>query len=155
MQQLFTSWGFRGYVRFMHYVSDIAHLSATDQTVVRHRLKVLAFFDQYGKEATNEAFGVARSTIFLWKQHLHRGGGRLSSLRLGNRTPNQKRVRTVSAKLVTVIREYRVAHPGVGKEVITPIVRAAAVALGERPPAESTVGRVIADLKRRGLLGGS
>lgn len=136
----------------MHYISDIVHLSEVDQAVIRHRLKVLGFFDQYGNVATLEAFGVARSTVFLWKQHLKRGGGRLSSLRIGNRTPRQKRRRMVSLAVVSVIRQYRLDHPGVGKEVVAPVAQASAVALGERIPSESTVGRVIGDLKHRGEL---
>lgn len=41
---------------------------ASKREVVLFRLKVIEFHDKYGTQATIEAFGVPRSTIYHWKK---------------------------------------------------------------------------------------
>ncbi|MGC8843510.1 MAG: hypothetical protein ACP5QS_06190 [bacterium] len=39
----------------------------------KEKLKILEFFEKYGAEATREAFGVAKSTVYYWKKKLKEG----------------------------------------------------------------------------------
>ncbi len=48
----------------------INHSQQPHQEVIQERLRIIEFFDKYGQDATKEAFGVARSTIYLWKKRL-------------------------------------------------------------------------------------
>jgi hypothetical protein len=50
-----------------------------------NRLKVIDFFDEYGAKATRKSFNESHSTVYLWKQKLKSGQGRLTSLSPGNR----------------------------------------------------------------------
>lgn len=80
----------------------------------------MVFFDIYGVQATKEAFGVSRSTVFLWKKKLKQGQGSLSALASVSKAPHTKRIRAVSQPVVEFIKGYRNMHPGVGKETIKP-----------------------------------
>jgi hypothetical protein len=51
-----------------------------DSDIARYRLKVIEFGGQYCWNAVYDAFGVKRSTYFLWNQKLKKTRGRLSSL---------------------------------------------------------------------------
>ena len=50
------------------------------------------------------------------------------------------------------IINYRSAHPGADKATITPALRAACFGQGINPVSESTVGRLIHDLKEKGQI---
>jgi len=134
----------------MQYINDIA--GHPRQASIEERVTIIKFFDDYGAEVTRRAFGKSRSTIYLWKQRLNKGGGKLSALAPGDRFPLHKRKRIVHPLIEHFIVEYRVAHPGVDKTTITPALTAACKAAGVRPVSESTVGRIICDLKARGKL---
>ena len=73
---------FSGIKRFMQYISNISHLDKKIQAIIHHRIEIIKFFDEYGKETTKKAFKVGRSTIFNWKSKLLKSGGKLSSLAL-------------------------------------------------------------------------
>lgn len=89
---------------------------------IEQRLEIIKFFDDYGAEATKRAFGKSRSTIFLWKQKLKKSGGKLSALAPGDKT------------------------------TITPVLAVACQRAVIKPVSESTVGRIIHDLKEKGRL---
>ncbi len=151
MQQIYVESYYRnGYSRFMQYINDIA--GHPGQASIEERVAIIKFFDDYGAEITRRAFGKSRSTIYLWKQKLEKGGGKLSALALGDRTPLHKRRRRVHPFIENFIVEYRVAHPGVDKTTITPALTTACRAAGVRPVSESTVGRIICELKLKGKL---
>jgi hypothetical protein len=103
-------------------------------------------------EACMEAFNKSRSTVFLWKQKLKKAKGRIAALAPGDRTPVHKRRRIVHPFLEDFIIRYRTDHPGADKTIITPLLIATCSSAGIRPVSESTVGRIIHDLKSRGRL---
>jgi transposase len=119
---------------------------------IERRIKIMAFFDAYGAAATKEAFNVSRSTVFGWKKILRDSGGKLVSLASGSKTPKNKRVRETHVAIIQFIGNYRLAHPGVGKETIKPELDEYCREVGLACTSESTVGRVIADLKKQGKL---
>ncbi len=119
---------------------------------IEHRIRIIDFFNEYGAEATRKAFGKSRSTVYLWKQKLKNSGGRLSSLAPADKAPKSRRRRRPDPFITGFIVGYRTSHPGVDKVTITPVLKAACEAKGIRPPSESTVGRIIDDLKKQGRL---
>ncbi len=153
MQQIYLNGYFRGYDRYMKYVSNIAHMSPKDQLIIKERLKIIEFYDHFGREATNQAFGKAKSTVMLWKQKLKKGGCRLSALKPESKAPkNPRQKRKVDSRMVDFILDYRTKHPGVSKETIKPSLDLFCLTERLSVISESTIGRIIGDLKFRGLV---
>jgi transposase InsO family protein len=134
----------------MEMVYDITN--HPKQKDIEKRIEIIKFFDDFGAEATNRAYGTGRSTVYLWKQKLKQADGKLSALTPGDRTPKNKRHRVISPFIERFIIEYRTVHPGADKTTITPALTAACRDARVRPVSESTVGRVIRDLKERRKL---
>ena len=132
----------------MKYVHDV--LDHPKVEGIERRLDIIQFFEEFGAEAARRAFGKSRSTIYLWKQKLKKAGGKLSSLAPGDKTPLHKRKRVIHPFIEHFILEYRTNHPGADKATITPALAAACVCHELKPVSESTVGRIIRDLKIRG-----
>jgi len=139
-----------GYSRFMQNIQDI--LEHPKKKSIEQRLEIIKFFDEFGSEATRRAFKKSRSTIYLWKQKLAGSGGKLSALAPGDKTPIHKRKRSIHAFIEDFILKYRLAHPGADKTTITPALTIACQQSGVKAVSESTVGRIIHDLKERGRL---
>ena len=151
MKQIYVESYYRnGYSRFMQYFNDI--LDHPKKETIEQRIEIIKFFDDYGAEATRRAFGKARSTIFLWKQKLKKSGGKLSALAPGDKTPIRKRKRLVHPFILDFILKYRTDHPGVDKTTIAPVLAVACQRASIKPVSESTVGRIIHDLKEKGRL---
>jgi len=134
----------------MQFINDI--LNHPKQGSIEQRLKIIEFSDEFGFKATRQAFNKSRSTIYLWKQKLASAGGKLSALAPGDKAPHHKRRRVVEPYIESFIIGYRTIHPGVDKTTITPALKAACEKAGIKPPSESTVGRIIHNLKERGRL---
>lgn len=134
----------------MKYVHDVFDHPRRES--IETRLKIIQFCDEYGFEATRKAFGKSRSTIFLWKHKLKVSHGKLSALAPGDKTPLHKRHRVVHPFIEQFIVDYRTAHPGADKATITPSLILACHAAGVKSVSESSVGRIIHDLKERGRL---
>ena len=134
----------------MQYFNDV--FDHPKRESIDKRLDTIKFFDDYGAEATRRAFGKGRSTIFLWKQKLKKSGGKLSALAPGDRTPFRKRKRLVAPFILDFILKYRAEHPGVDKTTIAPVLAVACQRVGIKPVSESTIGRIIHDLKEKGRL---
>jgi transposase InsO family protein len=137
----------------MQFINNI--LDHPRRETIEKRLEIIKFCDEFGFEATRRAFSKSRSTIYLWKQKLKQAGGKLSALAPGDKTPIHKRRRVVHPFIEHFIIEYRSTHPGADKTTITPALIAACNLAGLRPVSESTVGRIIHDLKERGRIPGS
>ena len=134
----------------MQFINNI--LDHPKRESIEKRLEIIKFCDEFGFKATKRAFGKSRSTIYLWKQKLKKSGGKLSSLAPGDRAPKNKRHRVVHPFIEHFIVEYRIAHPGADKTTITPALAAACASHGVKPVSESSVGRIIHDLKITGKL---
>ncbi len=139
-----------GYSRFMQYIMDV--LNHPRRHEIERRLDIIKFFDQFGPVPTQKAFHKSRSTIYLWKHRLAKAGGKLSALAPGNKTPLHKRKRFVHPFVENFIVKYRQAHPGADKTTLTPALRQACQQMAIKPISESTVGRLIHDLKASGKI---
>ena len=137
----------------MKYISNIAHMSEVDQMIIRKRLKIIEFFEEFGNIATKRAFDKGRSTIYLWKHKISSSGGYLSSLKPESKAPNTPREkRKVNEFHRDFILEYRINHPGVSKETIYYELTEYCVLQGLPVISESTIGRIIKELKDKGKL---
>jgi transposase InsO family protein len=151
VQQEYVEKYFRsGYRRFMKHSTN--RKDHSQQQLIEERLKIIRFFDEYGADATRKAFNKGRSTVFLWKQKLKNANGSITALALGDRTPIRKRKRIVHPFIAEFIIKYRTDHPGSDKTTITPLLANACLSTDIKPVSESTVGRIIHDLKSRGRL---
>jgi putative transposase len=151
MKQIYVESYYRnGYSRFMKYLEDITN--HPKRLEIEKRISIIDFFDEYGAAATKKAFGKSRTTVYRWKQKLKKCSGKLSSLAPGDTAPIHRRKRVVHPFIEDFIIKNRTAHPGIDKASITPILSLACKRQGIKPVSESTVGRIISDLKAKRKL---
>jgi putative transposase len=111
----------------------------------KQRLKILDYGRTHTVAATCRHFGIARSTYYRWQrrydpQHLSF---------LENRSSRPKRCRrpTWTPAQAQAVRQARDAHPRWGKDKLARVLRRDGLCLSV-----SMVGRILRDLKRRGVL---
>jgi transposase InsO family protein len=121
-------------IRFRYMISDKA----------KKRVKILAFWEKYGDEATKEAFGVSRRTLFRWQKKLEEHMGKLEGLNAKSTAPIEKRKRVVPEEIINKIIEFRTFHPRIGKEKIHTLLKTSSYL-----KSVSTIGRIISDLKKK------
>ena len=142
----------RGYNRAMLRIQEVGDHPQREEIV--KRLKAIWLLERGRVEELKAVLGVSRSTAFSWKRRLREGGNNVQALAPRSRAPRRRRQRVVDGQLVEYIRRYRVERPGLGKAVIRKELARYCRERSLEPPSESTVGRVIADLKKRGRLPG-
>ena len=151
MKQIYIESYYRnGYSRFMKYLEDIT--THPKRLEIEKRINIIEFFDEFGIEATRKAFGISRTTVYRWKQKLKKNSGKISSLAPGDTAPIHRRKRFVHPFIEEFIIAYRTAHPGIDKTSITPVLAFVCKRQGIKPVSESTVGRIITDLKAKRRL---
>lgn len=124
-------------IRFRYMITEKA----------QRRVRILAFWEKHGEAAAEEAFHVSRRTLYRWQGALRKAGGKLEGLNARSTAPNRKRKRTVPDGLAEHLITLRRAHPRLGKDKLQPLL----VLSGYRMSA-STVGRIVADLKKHNRL---
>lgn len=121
--------------------------SMRNQHEVERRVKILSFWQKHGEKAAKDAFGVSRRTLFRWHAALMKERGNLNVLDPRSTAPGRKRSRQYPPGLIDRIIALRTAHPRLGKEKLTPLLRDEGFRVSV-----SFVGRTLGDLKQRGLL---
>ena len=115
-------------------------------TKARRKFDALIFWEKHGLEATMDAFGVKRRTLFLWKKKLRAGRGKPEALCEQSRAPQHRRIRAWSTELLEEIRRLRSLRPNLGKdkvrELLKPFCRKHCLPL----PSASTTGRLMKDM---------
>jgi putative transposase len=151
MTRSFIWGGLAGYARkAMNNSQDITQHQ--QYQTINYRIKVIKFYDSYGQSACREAFGISRSTVFLWKAKLKAGHGRLESLAPASRAPKTRRRRCTSSLITDFIVQQREEHPRLGKDKLTELLKPVCIKADLDCPSVSTVGRVMGDLKAQGRL---
>jgi putative transposase len=113
------------------------------QKEVERRKKILTFWSVHGLQATQDAFGTGRATLFRWKKDVkpktraHQNG---------------YKKREIQPLLKAEIIRLRSLYPRLGKEKLTPLLKEFGEALSLTTPSEATVGRMISQLKTEGVL---
>jgi transposase InsO family protein len=136
----------------MKFLEKLKGLRGAEE--VEFRMHVLDYGSRHGVKAACDAFRIGRSTWYLWKSKFEKGGRRLEALRKRSRAPRRRRQRVVNPLIERFVIEYRTdpLHYGVGKEAIKPALDRYCRERSIATVSESTIGRMLVDMKRRGLL---
>jgi len=111
----------------------------------KQRLRVLEYARTHSVAATCRHFGIARSTYYRWQRRYD--PHHLSFLENRSSRPTQCRRRTWTAAQAEAVRAAREAHPRWGKDKLAVVLRREGMVLSV-----SMIGRILAELKRRGVL---
>lgn len=134
----------KGFIQLWQYTLRFRYM-ITDEA--KKRVKILAFWEQYGERATNDAFGVSRATLFRWQKALRAHQGKLQALNKRSTAPKQRRKRIIPPAVETFIVNER-QFEKIGKEKLAKLLRDDGVAT----VSASTVGRMLTDLKKQSKL---
>ena len=96
--------GVKGFVGVYHSALRSAYM-ITQKAL--HKARVLAFWEKHGLPATIEAFGVKRSTLFVWKQQQKEGEGKIEALNERHKTPKNTRKRNWPIQTTSEIKRQR------------------------------------------------
>jgi transposase InsO family protein len=124
-------------IRFRYMITDEA----------KRRAEILAFWEKHGREATEEAFKVTERTLYRWQRAIREGHGKLEALNKQSTAPKRRRKRIIPDKVKELILTER-SHEKIGKEKLAILLKEDGVA--DLSP--STVGRMLGDMKKQGLL---
>ncbi len=113
----------------------------------RKRLKWMDYYERHGRNAalTCRYFGISRQTFYRWRRRYR--PRRLASLEERSRRPRRVRHPTWSPELAQAVCELREQYPRWGKDKLAPLLREAGW-----PVSTSMVGRILAQLRKRGVL---
>ena len=117
------------------------------QEAAQQRAKILTFWKKHGDEATQEAFGVGRSTLFRWQKVLRASHGKLEALNKQSTAPQKRRQRSIPPGVADFIINER-QREKIGKEKLALLLHDDNVA----SLSASTVGRILSDMKKQGQL---
>ena len=131
----------KGFVRLYRYA--LKHQYMISKQAIK-RVKILVFWERYGLEATIEAFGVKRRTLFLWKKKLNEKGN-VEALNDRSRAPRGRRKRRWPYQVIEEIRRLRAIHPNLGKDKVYMPLRKFCDLNGLKCPKPSTIGRLMKD----------
>lgn len=142
--------GLRGYNRAMLRIQEVGNHPQKEE--IERRQKAICLLDRGLLEELKLIYGVSRSTVYGWKKRRKDGGNNVLALAPGSRAPKQHRQREIDVRLIEFIRKYRIQRPGMGKVTIKAELDRFCLERGLKLISESSVGRVIADLKASGRL---
>ena len=115
--------------------------------LAEERVRILAFWHKHGDEAVKEAFKASRPTLFRWQKMLKEGGGKFEALNPKSTAPKQKRTRHIPDEVKNLIIQERKMEK-LGKEKLAKLLKEDGIA--DLSP--STVGRMLGDMKKKGVL---
>lgn len=122
-------------VRFRYMITNEA----------QRRAKILTFWKTHGLEATRDAYGMTRRTLYHWQKKLTDAGGDLTALNNDSRAPKNKRKRRYDHRIVEEIKRLRETYPNLGEKKLYPLLKTYCDEIGRPGPSASTIGRIIAD----------
>lgn len=125
-------------IRFKYMITEEA----------KKRVEILAFWEKYGDIPTKEAFKVSRATLFRWQKELGKNNGKLDALNKKSTAPKRKRKREIPEKVKNFILKEREYDPRLSKDKLSVLMKEDGVA----HLSPSTVGRMLNDLKKQGVL---
>lgn len=152
MRAFFLFRGLRGYNRSMLRIQEIGN--HPQKAEIERRLKAIYLLDRGLVQEIKIVYGVSRSTVYGWKKRLKQGGNDVHVLAPGSRAPHKRRQRQIDIRLIEFIRKYRVQRPGIGKTGIKADLDRFCREQRLETISESSVGRVLDDLKSSGRLPG-
>jgi transposase InsO family protein len=124
------------------------------QDLIENRMKAIWLLERGRMEEIEMVFGYSRSSVYTWRRRWKASGEDILSLVPYSRAPHRRRERKVRPELIEFIRKRRIELPGLGKETIKGELDRFCGTRGLKSLSESSVGRIIADLKRYNRLPG-
>jgi len=139
---------FRGTKGFLSMWERVIRFRYMITEKAKQKCRTLAFWEKHGLEATKEAFSVSRPTLFRWQKELKDGGGKLESLNNKSTVPKNKRKRIIPQIVQDFILNERKYDPRLSKDKLSILMKQDGIA----NLSPSTVGRMLNDLKEKGVL---
>lgn len=128
------------YNKFMKTLESSCNFDASD--IAKYRLKVVEFGIKYGWQAANDAFGVKRSTYFLWKKKVN-FQGKLTSLVPRSTRPKRVRQMQVDPRIVLFIKNVREQYGRIGKEKLKILLSEYCKEIGIPAIKATAIGKII------------
>lgn len=139
---------FRGTKGFLSMWERVIRFRYMITEKAKNRCRILAFWEKYGDVATKEAFGTSRRTLFRWQRSLYISNGKLDGLNVKSTAPKKRNKRVVDLRVHDYIIKERSAHYRIGKKKLASLIKDEFGIVYS----ESKLGRILSDMKRRGLL---
>lgn len=118
-------------------------LSFDRSDIAKYRHHVLRFWEEHGRAATEAAFGIKTSTLYVWRSDFIKSGGKLASLIPHSTAPKTTRRMDVDERLLEFIKGVRDEYGRVGKETIHPLLLAYAKSIGVNGYGKTKIGKII------------
>jgi transposase InsO family protein len=141
MQNQRINWHIKGLVK----IADLAYELDNMSQSANDKFKVLCFWDKHGLQATIDAFGITRRTLYYWRSKLKAGGK--VALNDKSRIPIVKRKRQWDVAIIDEIRYLRQSYPNLGKDKLHPLLEGFCTKHRLPHPSISSIGRIISDDK--------
>jgi transposase InsO family protein len=117
-------------------------------TKAEQRRKILLFWRKYGLQATKDAYGVSRATLYGWWKLYRDSDYVVSSLDPGSQAPIKRRKRIIDHKLIAEIKRLRFeVCPNMGKDKVKIFLDQYCGENNLKTISASTIGRIIKDRK--------
>lgn len=129
------------------YHAAIRFRDMRNKAEVERRIKILTFWQTHGETATRDAFGVSRRSLYRWRSELAHAHGNITALDPKSTAPKRTRTLTYTPELAEAIIRIREEHPRLGPKKLRAELRPHGHIVSV-----SKLGRIIADLKRRGRI---
>jgi transposase InsO family protein len=153
MRQIYTLVNLERYaLRTMKYLSTMRPKYLSNQEVCDFRMKVLIHAQTYGTASALDAFNISRSTFYNWQKAFKEGGKLIVSLAPASTRPHRLRTPSPHPWHENQICILRQQHHGLGKEKIKVLLDALCLKNKQALLSESTIGRIITRLKKRGAV---
>lgn len=130
-----------GYGRYMKFRKDLT--ITQDNYIASQRLKAIALLEDHGWRAVRTAYGVSRSTVYLWRKGWKDSRYQASALIPESTRPQRTRRMETDPRVVGFITDLRKRYPRIGKAKIKPLLDEHCVQSGITTIAEPTIGKVI------------
>ncbi len=117
------------------------------QAEVERRVKILGFWEVHGEEATRDAFGISRRTLYRWQATLEKTKGQIQALDPQSTAPKKRRYRKYAEGFLDRVIALRTNHPRIGKKKLVVLLRKEGFKVSE-----SYCGRALDELKKKGLV---
>lgn len=139
----------KGYISAMKYYNNIPK---SIKAIQDYRVKVLEHKNQYGIESAIDAFGVGRSTIYLWQKKYLASRKLATSLSPKSTKPKRVRKSKISYRLIEEVARLRFKYPRMGKSKLKIFLDEYCEANSLDKVSESSIGRIIKRLKDSGKI---
>jgi transposase InsO family protein len=145
MKTIYTLKGVGGFNRWYNYAYKHMHMITKE---AKQKLKIIRFWRKYGLEATNEAFGAKRSTLFGWWKIYKESGYKEESLNPRSQARNNNNKREIDPIILKEIKRLRLeVCPNMGKTKVEKDLKKFCENNNLPIYSESKIGRIIKEKK--------